>query len=131
MNVPTVMIQGADCIDALHGRDEYNREKKICSTTWFMSPGWTKLGVQGLIKQFRLDSVEGYPPSYFLDILFDSYERCLFIDSGVVDSDEHIILAQKFADELRLRLDCRKCGIGAIEDAVKKVKNIVCTNASV
>ncbi|MCL2890318.1 MAG: DUF1638 domain-containing protein [Methanomassiliicoccaceae archaeon] len=122
MKVPTVMIQGADCIDALLGREEYNREKKICATTWFMSPGWTRIGVQGLIKQFRLDSVEGYPPSFFLDLLFESYERCLFIDSGVVDSEEYTKLAQAYADELKLKLDCRKCGIGTIEESIKEVK---------
>jgi len=122
MKVPTVMLEGADCIDALLGRDEYNREKKICATTWFMSPGWTRIGVQGLIKQFRLDSVEGYPPSFFLDLLFESYERCLFIDSGVIDSEEYTKLAQEYANELKLKLDCRKCGIGTIENAVKEVK---------
>jgi len=122
MRVPTVMIRGADCIDALLGREEYNREKKICATTWFMSPGWTRIGVQGLIKQFHLDSVEGYAPSYFLDLLFESYERCLFIDSGIVDTEEYTRLAKEYADELKLKLDCRKCGIGTIEDAVKEVK---------
>jgi hypothetical protein len=122
MRVPTVMIRGADCIDALLGREEYNREKKICATTWFMSPGWIRIGVQGLIKQFHLDSVEGYAPSYFLDLLFESYERCLFIDSGIVDTEEYTRLAKEYADELKLKLDCRKCGIGTIEDAVKEVK---------
>ena len=125
MNIPAVMLPGADCIDALLGREEYNREKKICSTTWFMTPGWTKLGVQGLIKQFHLDSAEGYEPSFFLDMLFESYDRCLFIDSGVVDSSEYSKLAQEYADELKLRLDCRKCGIDTIKDAIRNVKKLV------
>ena len=124
LDVPTIMLPGADCIDALLGRVEYNKEKKICSTTWFMSPGWAGLGVDGLIKQFHLDSVEGYEPSFFLDILFDSYERCLFIDTGVVDTEKYTQLAKNFADGLKLRLDCRKCGVGVIEDAVRETKEL-------
>jgi hypothetical protein len=127
MNVPTIMLKGADCIDALLGREEYNKEKKICTATWFMSPGWTRLGVQGLVKQFHLDCLEEYPPSFFLNMLFESYKRCVFIDSGVVDAEEYKILAKEFADELKLKLDCTKCGIGTIENAVKEVKEMART----
>ena len=122
LKVPTVMLPGADCIDTLLGTDEYNREKKICSGTWFSSPGWAKEGLKGLIKEFHLDSVEGVDPSFFLDIIFGSYERCLHIDTGVGNSDEYIRLSKEFADSLKLRLDCRKCGLGAIEDAIKKTR---------
>ena len=38
-DVPAAMLPGADCIDALLGTEEYNREKKICAGTWFLSPG--------------------------------------------------------------------------------------------
>ena len=122
--MPAVMLPGADCIDALLGTDEYNKEKKICAGTWFSTPGWAKEGLNGLIKEFHLDSVEGVDPSFFLDIIFGSYERCLHIDTGVGNSDEYVRLSKEFADSLKLRLDCRKCGLGAVEDAVKKVKRI-------
>jgi hypothetical protein len=124
LSIPTVMLPGADCIDALLGTDEYNREKKICAGTWFSSPGWAKEGINGLIKEMHLDSVEGVDPSFFLDILFDSYERCLHIDSGVGNNEEYTRLSKEFADHLKLRLDCRKCGLGTIEDAIKKTKEM-------
>ena len=87
LKVPTVMLKGADCIDVLLTPEEYNREKKICTGTWFISPGWAEQGVNGLIKELHLDSVEGYDPDFFLDILFDSYQRCLFIDDGIGKSE--------------------------------------------
>ena len=124
LKVPTVMLPGADCIDALLGTDEYNREKKICAGTWFSSPGWAKEGINGLIKEFHLDSVEGVDPSFFLDLLFDSYERCLHIDTGVGNNEEYTQKSKEFADSLKLRLDCRKCGLGAIENAVKETKKM-------
>jgi len=124
LKVPTIMLQGADCIDVLLGTDEYNREKKICAGTWFSSPGWAKEGINGLVKEFHLDSVEGVDPSFFLDLLFDSYERCLHIDTGVGNNEEYMQKSQEFADSLKLRLDCRKCGLGAIEDTIRKTKKL-------
>lgn len=89
--VPAVMLPGADCIDALLGPEEYKNEKKKCPGTWFCSPGWAMEGTNGLIKELHLDSMieEGYDPSFFLDIIFDSYERTLFIDDGIGDADKY------------------------------------------
>lgn len=123
--VPAVMLPGADCIDALLGTDEYNREKKICTGTWFSSPGWAEQGINGLIKELHLDSVEGVDPSYFLDMLFDSYERCLFMDPEIGNSDEFVKKSQEFADSLKLRLDCRKCNLKQLEDVIQKTKELV------
>jgi hypothetical protein len=125
LRVPTVMLPGVDCIDALLGTDEYNRERKICLGTWFSSPGWALQGVDGLIKQFHLDSIEGIDPSYFLDIFFESYERCLHIDTGVGKSEDYINMSQAFADRLELRLECRSCGLKALENAIADVKKLV------
>ena len=88
--VPAVMLPGADCIDTLLGPEEYKNEKKKCPGTWFCSPGWAMEGTNGLIKELHLDSMieEGYDPSFFLDIIFDSYERTLFIDDGIGGGQE-------------------------------------------
>ncbi len=124
LKVPTVMLPGADCIDALLTTPEYNKEKEICAGTWFMSPGWAEAGTNGLIKEMHLDSVEGVDPQFFLDMLFDSYQRCLFIDSGVGNTEYYKDKSQEMADQLKLRLDCRACNLGAIEEAIRKVKEI-------
>ncbi|MDR1954657.1 MAG: DUF1638 domain-containing protein, partial [Candidatus Methanoplasma sp.] len=51
VEVPTVMFEGDDCICVLLTAKEYTREKKICTGTWFSSPGWARAGVDGLIKE--------------------------------------------------------------------------------
>lgn len=124
LEIPTVMLRGYDCIDTLLGADEYNGEKKLCTGTWFSSPGWAMEGINGLVKEFHLDSVEGYEPSFFLDILFDSYERCLFIDPGIGNEDVYMERSEEMAKELKLRHDCRKCDLSGIEDAIHKVKEL-------
>ena len=122
LKVPTIMLNGVDCIDAILTPDEYNKEKKICTGTWFMTPGWAEAGVEGLIKEFHLDSVEGFEPQYFLDMLFDSYQRCLFIDDGIGNEDYYRKRSESVAEGLKLKLDCRKCNIDAIRETIAQVK---------
>ena len=123
VDVPTVMLEGDDCICALLGAKDYNDEKKICAGTWFSSPGWGRAGMEGLIKEFHLDSVEGTDPIVFLKMLFESYERCLYIHTGGNEAGgEYLKRSKEFADALELKHDERKCDLTRIEDAVKKVK---------
>lgn len=125
LKVPTVMLPGADCIDAMLGTAEYNNEKRICTGTWFMTPGWAEQGVGGLIKEMHLDSMEGIEPEFFLDMLFESYQRCLFIDDGIGNEEFYREKAQEVADKLKLRMDCRTCGTKSITDAIEKLKAMV------
>ena len=115
--VPAVMLPGADCIDALLGPEEYKNEKKKCTGTWFCSPGWAMEGTNGLIK-------EGYDPSFFLDIIFDSYERTLFIDDGIGDADKYEAEARKFSDEIGLRTECRTCNLDRIKETIERTKEL-------
>lgn len=124
LKVPTAMLKGADCIDVLLTPPEYTNEKKICAGTWFISPGWADQGVNGLIKELHLDSVEGVDPQFFLDLLFDSYQRCLFIDDGIGNEDAYRAEAEEVANKLKLKLDCRKCGLSGLETAIAKTKEL-------
>lgn len=124
LNVPTVMLSGVDCIDAILTPSEYDKEKKICSGTWFITPGWAEAGVAGLIKKFHLDSVEGYEPEFFLDMLFESYQRCLFIYDGIGDEDYYRKKSEDVARDLKLRLDCRTCRIDTIRETITHIKEL-------
>lgn len=124
LNVPTVMLRGADCIDVLLTPPEYTREKKICTGTWFITPGWAEEGINGLVKEFHLDSVEGMDPQFFLDLLFDSYQRCLFIDDGIGNEDYYREKSEDVAKQLKLKLDCRKCGLSGLTDAIAQTKEL-------
>ena len=124
LKVPTVMLQGADCIDVLLTTKEYTNEKRICAGTWFISPGWAEQGVDGLIKELHLDSVEGIDPQFFLDMLFESYQRCLYIDDGIGDEERYRKMSEDVANQLKLRLDRRRCGLNGIEEAIERTKRL-------
>ncbi len=121
---PVVKLPGADCIDALLGTAEYDREKRICGGTWFNSPGWAEAGTPGLIKELHLDAVEDYPPEFFLDMLFQSYERVLYIDPGIGGSDEYERKSVEMSKDLKLGHDCRRCDLRQFEEAIRKVKEV-------
>ena len=90
------------------------------------SPGWALEGTNGLIKELHLDSMidEGYDPSFFFDIIFDSYERTLFIDDGIGDADKYEAEARKFSDEIGLRTDCRTCNLDRIKETIEKTREL-------
>ena len=124
LKVPAAMLQGADCIDVLLTPKEYVNEKKICAGTWFISPGWAEQGVDGLIKELHLDSVEGIDPQFFLDMLFDSYQRCLYIDDGIGNEEYYRKKSEEVAKQLKLKLNCRTCGLSGIKDAIERTKEL-------
>ena len=126
VDVPTVMFDGDDCICVLLGAKEYTREKKVCAGTWFSSPGWAREGMEGMIKEMHLDSVEGVDPMVFMDMLFDSYERCLYIDTGVKDECDcnYLERSKEFACRLKLRHDERRCDLTALENLIRKAKEL-------
>lgn len=124
LKVPAAMLQGADCIDVLLTPKEYVNEKKICAGTWFVSPGWAEQGVDGLIKELHLDSVEGTDPQFFLDMLFDSYQRCLYIDDGIGNEEYYRKKSEEVAKQLKLKLNCRTCGLNGIKEAIERTKEL-------
>ncbi len=127
IDIPAAMIEGVDCIEAVLGPDDYKNEKKVCTGTWFSTPGWAEIGREGIIKELHLDELEdqGYPADFFMDIVFESYSRCLYIDTGVDGDGSYQVLSEKFADELGFKHECRKGSISNIEKAISELKKLV------
>ena len=126
LDIPAVMLDGADCIEVVLGPEEYEKEKKICPGTWFSTPGWAENGKNGLIKEMHLDAMmdEGFPPEMFLDIIFDAYSRCLYIDTGIGNNDYYVNLSEKFTQELNFTHECRTGNTKNIEIAMAKMKKL-------
>ena len=103
----------------------YEKEKRFCPGAWFVSPGWAEEGIEGLIKELHLDAVEGYLPEFFLDMLFDSYQRCLFIDSGVEGAGGYRRKSEAVAEGLGLRHDCRGCELDKFRETNTELKRKV------
>jgi hypothetical protein len=126
VKVPSVMLEGDDCISVLLGPRKYAEAKAECCGTWFSTPGWAEQGMPAVIKELHLDSMveEGYSPEYFLDMIFDAYQRCLFVDTGVGDKAELERKSQEFARQLRLPHTCACGTLEHVEKALRSVKEL-------
>lgn len=126
VSVPSVMLDGDDCISVLLGPVEYAREKGICTGTWFSSPGWAEQGMAAVIKELHLDSMveQGYDPMFFVDMIFDAYRRCLYIDTGIGDRERCEALSREFAAQLKLPHDSRQGSVDRLAEGIRKAKEL-------
>jgi hypothetical protein len=124
--VPTVALPVDDCIAALITPEEYAKEKASCTGTWFASPGWAEVGKEGMIKNLHLDCLkdQGYPPEVFLRMIYDSYSRSLFIDTGVPDAARFRRLSEQFAREIELKHDCRTGSVEMLKEGLRRTKEL-------
>ena len=129
LKVPTVMLEGDDCIAAVLGPVEYERQKRSYGGTWFNTPGWAILGIDGAIKELHLDSMvdQGYEPRYFLDILFKNYELCVYVDTEVEGAERYEEMSRRFAEELGLRHENRPCGTANLKRFLDRARQLART----
>jgi len=120
VKVPAVMLEGDDCISVLLGPLRYAEEKAVCTGTWFSTPGWAEQGMPAVIKELHLDSLidEGYAPDFFLDMIFDAYKRCLYVDTGIGDLEKRQSLSIDFAQQLKLP---HQCTCGTLENLTQAI----------
>jgi hypothetical protein len=125
------MLDGDDCISVLLGLVDYAKEKGVRTGTWFSTPGWAEQGMAAVIKELHLDSMvdQGYDPMYFVDIIFQSYGRCLYIDTGVGDSKHYEEMSIKFAEQLNLPHSSRKGEISRLAEGIRKAKELAALKA--
>ncbi len=128
IEIPAEMVHTDDCIGVFLTPSGYAEERRRCAGTWYNSPGWTNLGIEGSIKELRLDTVEGIDPMDLLRMMFESYSRCLFIDTGVGDVDSLRERSQQFAAEMDLDHEETMGGYGMLAEALEKVKQMARDN---
>jgi len=126
LKVPTIMLEGDDCLATILTPLGYEEEKQKCTGTWFSSPGWAEVGVDGAIKELHLDSMvaEGYDPMYFMKMMFEGYQRVLFIDTDVGEREHWVEKSQDFADRLELRYEERSANLELFEKAFQATKEL-------
>ncbi|MBI0583232.1 MAG: DUF1638 domain-containing protein [Methanomassiliicoccus sp.] len=131
VRVPSIMLEGDDCVSVLLGPLEYAQEKAVCTGTWFATPGWAEQGMNAIIKELHLDSAvdQGYDPMYFVDMLFESYKRCLYVDSGVGDREHFENLSREFAAQIRLPHDSRCGNLDRLAGAIGDTKRLASSKA--
>jgi len=133
MNVPTVQLEGDDCIGVLITPAEYDRERKVCAGTLYHTPYFAKMDREWFERKMReqMPNYEelGIDLDWYLSKLFDGYSRLLFIDDGLGEIEKFQALSRQFADEMSLRYECRMGTFACLIDGLARTKELARSSA--
>jgi hypothetical protein len=125
LRVPTIKLPVDDCVGALLTPEEYDRERKICAGTMFATPFFANWGKEWFEKdmkrKMKTDKLD-FDIDYVLGLLFNGYERVLFVDTGVGDREELLRKSRRFASDLNLRHERRDGTLEVLKDSWRRVK---------
>lgn len=126
LGIPTVMLEGDDCVDVLLPQEEYAKELKKCAGTWFAIPGVADRHEEYISKILNLENYDNqeYGVDYILKAVFENYSRCLFIDTGVEGAEEGKRKTIESANAHHLRHESRNGSLVGIHLCLVKAKSM-------
>jgi hypothetical protein len=121
--VPVVRPEGEDCIGVLLGQRRYEEELRREAGTWFLSPGWTRMGIRSVFGQLQtrgFGSREADPLRTACRML-EGYTRALQIRMRPGPDEEGLEeKARGIARDLGLRLEQTEGSLARLERAVRQ-----------
>lgn len=130
LKIPVFYPDADDCIGVLLGQNRYREELNREAGTWFLTPGWTDLGIEFVFHELQLKrfTVEGLDPLQVAHRMLKDYTRALYIDMNLEDREGLIKKAQEIAEELNLRLEKTAGSLdllkGTLNHALKTLRQI-------
>lgn len=121
--VPVLRPEAEDCIGVLLGQERYEQELSQVPGTWFLSPGWTRMGTEFVFHELQINRIgrKDIEPLQLARRMLDGFTRALYIDMGLgVDEEELEDKAGKIADDLGLCLARTTGSLNLLERTVLK-----------
>ena len=120
--VPIYYPQAEDCIGVLLGQKRYDQELKKEAGTWFLTPGWTEMGMEFIFHELQLNHLaqKNIDPLKVAHRMLKDYTRALFIDTQVGSRKRLLEKAQMIADEFHLRLETTRGSLVQLENTLKQ-----------
>ena len=108
--IPVFYPEAEDCIGVLLGQKRYQQELLAEAGTWFLTPGWTELGMSMIFHELQLEGMAetGYDPLTIAHRMLKDYTRTLYIRMPGCDQSRLRPQAEAIAREFNFRLEeCR------------------------
>lgn len=121
--VPIFRPEAEDCIGVLLGQQGYEKELQNCPGTWFLSPGWTRMGIDFVFHELQLSRVDSQKIDLrqFARRMLNGFSRALYIDMQIGDTVENLPQqAQQIANDLGLRLQETKGSFRLLEKVIQQ-----------
>jgi hypothetical protein len=128
--VPVFRPQAEDCIGVLLGQEKYDAELRQEAGTWFLSRGWTELGMDFIFHELQVSRLaeKGLDPLQVAHRMLNNFNRGLYIETGLEDDQMLWPKAQEISWEFNLRIEKTTGNFDllnrALEQALKITKNI-------
>jgi hypothetical protein len=120
--VPVYYPQAEDCIGVLLGQKRYEQELKNEAGTWFLTPGWTEMGMEFVFHELQLNHLaqKNIDPLKVAHRMLKDYTRALFIDTQVGNPEQLLGKAQMIAKDFHLRLETTNGSLVQLENTLKQ-----------
>jgi hypothetical protein len=120
LKIPVFYPDADDCIGVLLGQNRYREELNREAGTWFLTPGWTDLGIEFVFHELQLKrfTAEGLDPLQVAHRMLKDYTRALYIDMNLQDREGLIKKAQEIAEKLNLRLEKTAGSLDLLKDTL-------------
>ena len=123
--VPVYYPRADDCIGVLLGQKHYEQELKNEAGTWFLTPGWTEMGMEFIFHELQLNHLadKNIDPLKVAHRMLQDYTRALLIDTQVGNQERLLEKARMIADEFHLRLETTRGSLLHLENTFKQALN--------
>jgi hypothetical protein len=120
--VPIIYPEGDDCIGVLLGQERYLEALQEEAGTWFLTPGWTELGMEFIFKELQVHRLaeRNIEPLALAHRLLKDYTRSLFIDMNLGDRTQLLHKAREIAAEFRMRLEITEGSLERLQVALQR-----------
>jgi len=120
--VPVFRPEADDCIGVLLGQNRYVQELQNEAGTWFLTPGWTEMGMEFIFHELQLSRLaeKGLDPLQVAHRMLKDYTRGLFIDMQLGDRERLLEKAKEIADEFHLRLERTQGSLALLEETLNR-----------
>lgn len=121
--VPVFRPEAEDCIGILLGQKQYEKELKEIPGTWFLSPGWTRMGTEFVFHELQLSRIadRDIEPLALARRLLDGFSRALYIDvHSAQDIEDLRQKAGEIAKDLNLRLEETRGSLSMLENSIRQ-----------
>ena len=124
--VPVLRPEGEDCIGVLLGQNRYAEELKRVAGTWFLTPGWTELGMEFIFQQLQLENLaeKGLDPIKVAHRMLREFTRSLYIDLRLENGPELLEKARAISSEFDLELERTDGSLERLIDTLNRAIDI-------